>query len=104
LHRGVAKTTDHLREKLALQDIAAQMVDHPEQVLPKLVERAMEMTGATSAEISAYESQVKVRLGYSAGATSEASSHGSRAQPLPATTARAARALNYLARAGYASG
>jgi hypothetical protein len=57
LHRRVPKTTDHLREKLALQDIAAQMVDHPEQVLPKLVERAMEMTGAASAGISEFETQ-----------------------------------------------
>src|SRR5579871_1196861 len=57
LHRRVPKVTDHLREKLALQDIAAQMVDHPEQVLPKLVERAMEMTGAASAGISAFETQ-----------------------------------------------
>jgi two-component sensor histidine kinase len=57
LQRRVPKRTDHLREKLALQDIAAQMVDHPEQVLPKLVERAMEMTGAASAGISAFESQ-----------------------------------------------
>ena len=57
LQRRVPKTTDHLREKTALQDIAAQMVDHPEQVLPKLVERAMEMTGATSAGISEFESR-----------------------------------------------
>ena len=55
LHRRVPKITDHLREKMALQDIAAQIVDHPERVLPKLVERAMEMTGAVSAGISAFE-------------------------------------------------
>jgi two-component sensor histidine kinase len=57
LNRRAPKTTDHLSEKMALQDIAAQMVDHPEQVLPKLVERAMEMTGAVSAGISAFEAQ-----------------------------------------------
>ncbi len=57
LHRRVAKNTDHFKEKVALQDIAAQMLDHPEQVLPKLVERAMEMTGAVSAGISAFETQ-----------------------------------------------
>jgi two-component sensor histidine kinase len=57
LHRRVSKITDHLGEKLALQDIAAQMVDHPEQVLPKLVERTMAMTGALSAGISAFEAQ-----------------------------------------------
>ncbi len=55
LQRRVPKNTDHLMEKMALQDIAAQMVDHPELVLPKLVERAMEMTGAVSAGISAFE-------------------------------------------------
>ncbi len=57
LHRRVPKNTDHLMEKVALQDIAAQMLDHPEQVLAKLVERAMEMTGAVSAGISAFETQ-----------------------------------------------
>ena len=57
LHRRTPKTTDHFREKIALQDIAAQMIDHPEQVLSKLVERAMETTGAVSAGISAFEAQ-----------------------------------------------
>ena len=57
LHRRIPRITDHLREKMALQDIAAQMIDHPERVLPKLVERAMEMTGAVSAGISAFEAQ-----------------------------------------------
>jgi two-component sensor histidine kinase len=57
LQRRVPKATDYLSEKLALQDIAAQMVDDPEQVLPKLVERAMAMTGAASAGISAFEAQ-----------------------------------------------
>ena len=55
LHRRLPKVADHLSEKLALQGIAAQIIDHPEQVLPKLVERAMEMTGAVSAGISAFE-------------------------------------------------
>jgi two-component sensor histidine kinase len=55
LHRRVPKVADYLGEKLALQDIAAQMLDHPEQVLPVLVERAMRMTGAVSAGISAFE-------------------------------------------------
>ncbi|WP_310065199.1 HWE histidine kinase domain-containing protein [Paraburkholderia caledonica] len=57
LQRGVPNVVDHLGEKLALQDIGAQMLDHPEQLLPKLVERAMLMTGATSAGISAFEPQ-----------------------------------------------
>lgn len=57
LHRRIPRTTDYLGEKLALQDIGGQMLDHPEQVLPRLVERAMQMTGATSAGISAFEPQ-----------------------------------------------
>jgi GAF domain-containing protein len=57
LHRRAPKTVDYLSEKLALQDIAAQMVDNPEQVLPRLVERAMQMTGAVSAGISEFEQQ-----------------------------------------------
>ena len=55
LHRRVPKGVDHLGEKLALQDIGAQMLDHPDQLLPRLVERAMQMTGASSAGISALE-------------------------------------------------
>ncbi len=55
LRRRAPKVTDYLSEKLALQDIAAQMVDHPDEVLPKLVEIAMAMTGAASAGISALE-------------------------------------------------
>ena len=57
LYRRAPKVADYLSEKLALQDIAAQMLDHPEQVLPKLVERAMQMTGAASAGISEFEPQ-----------------------------------------------
>lgn len=55
LHRRVPDRADHLGEKLALQDIGAQMLDRPEQLLPRLVERAMRMTGAASAGISALE-------------------------------------------------
>jgi two-component sensor histidine kinase len=57
LHRRAPKAVDYLGEKLALQDIAAQMLDHPEQLLPKLVQRAMQITGAASAGISAFEEQ-----------------------------------------------
>jgi two-component sensor histidine kinase len=57
LHRRIPRVTDYLGEKLALQDIGAQMLDHPEQVLPRLVERAMQVTGAASAGISAFEPQ-----------------------------------------------
>lgn len=55
LHRRVPKVVDFLGEKLALQDIGAQMLDHPDRLLPKLVDRAMQMTGAKSAGISAFE-------------------------------------------------
>ena len=55
LHRRPPKLADHLREKMALQKIAAQMVDRPDQVLPQLVELAMEATGAVSAGISQLE-------------------------------------------------
>ena len=57
LHRRVPKLVDHHGEKLALQDIGAQMLDHPDQVLPRLVERALQMTGAASAGISEFEHQ-----------------------------------------------
>ncbi|HWT31033.1 MAG TPA: HWE histidine kinase domain-containing protein [Propylenella sp.] len=49
------KAPDHLREKRALQDLAARMADHPEEVLPRFVDLAMEMTGAVSAGLSLYE-------------------------------------------------
>lgn len=42
-------------EKLAFQDLAQEMVDRPEEVLPTLVERAMEESGADSAGISLLE-------------------------------------------------
>jgi two-component sensor histidine kinase len=49
--------TDYLREKLALQDLALQMADHPAEVLPRLVALAMELCEATSAGMSLYEAQ-----------------------------------------------
>ena len=48
---------DYLREKLALQDLALQMADHPAEVLPRLVALAMELCEATSAGMSLYEAQ-----------------------------------------------
>ena len=36
LERRPPKKTDYLQEKLALQDLAARMVDQPEEVLPDL--------------------------------------------------------------------
>lgn len=46
---------DYLREKLALQDLANQMSDHPSEVLPRLVKLAMDICGAESAGISILE-------------------------------------------------
>ncbi len=48
---------DYLREKLALQDLALQMAEHPEQVLPRLVELAKLSCGADSAGISLFEAE-----------------------------------------------
>ena len=50
-----ARRTDSLREKQAMQDLAAQMADHPEEVLPHFVDLAMELTGGVAAGISLYE-------------------------------------------------
>lgn len=51
----VPKKADYLQEKLALQDLAARMADQPEEVLPRFVDLAMEMTGGVSAGLSLYE-------------------------------------------------
>jgi two-component sensor histidine kinase len=57
LRRRRPTKTDYLREKLALQDLALQMADHPAEVLPRLVSLAMELCQADSAGISLYEAQ-----------------------------------------------
>lgn len=46
------KAVDYLREKNALQNLASSMVNHPEEVLPRFVELAMNMTGGISAGLS----------------------------------------------------
>ncbi|MDO8877253.1 MAG: hypothetical protein Q7V40_14280, partial [Pseudolabrys sp.] len=43
------------QEKLALQDLAIQMVDHPADVLPHLVDLAIEICGGVSGGISLFE-------------------------------------------------
>ncbi len=48
LHRRPPRKTDYLQEKLALQDLARQMVDQPAAVLSRLVDHAMEVTGSNS--------------------------------------------------------
>jgi hypothetical protein len=57
LQRRPPTKTDYLREKLALQDLALQMADHPAEIVPRLVGLAMELCEADSAGISLYEAQ-----------------------------------------------
>ncbi|HEX8302398.1 sensor histidine kinase [Sphingomonas sp.] len=51
------RPVDYQREAAALQELASRMAAAPEEVLPKFVELAMTLTGATSAGLSLYESQ-----------------------------------------------
>lgn len=46
---------DHLAEKQAIQDLAMRMADQPQQVLPRFVDLAMQLTGGVSAGLSLYE-------------------------------------------------
>ena len=55
LDRRVPRKIDYLQEKRALQDLAARMVENPEEVLPRFVDLAMEMTGSISAGLSLFE-------------------------------------------------
>jgi two-component sensor histidine kinase len=55
LHRRPPQRTDYLQEKLALQDLARQMITHPAGVLVRLVDLAMEITGGTSGGMSLLE-------------------------------------------------
>jgi two-component sensor histidine kinase len=55
LAKRAPKKADYLQEKLALQDLAGRMADQPENVLPRFVDLAMEMTGGVSAGLSLYE-------------------------------------------------
>jgi len=55
LDRRAPKRTDYLQEKRALQELAAKIVDSPEQILPRFVDLAMEMTGGISAGLSLFE-------------------------------------------------
>lgn len=49
------KKRDYRREKDALQELAAKLDDDPAEVLPRFVELAMKLTGASSAGLSLYE-------------------------------------------------
>jgi two-component sensor histidine kinase len=55
LYRRTPGSVDVLREKLALQELAAIMAEEPERVLPRFVSLAMEMTEGVSAGLSLYE-------------------------------------------------
>jgi len=57
LARRPAPDGDAGREALAFQDLARQMVEHPEGLLPHLVQSAMMLCGAQSAGIAIYEPQ-----------------------------------------------
>jgi two-component sensor histidine kinase len=46
---------DFRREKLAIQELAARMLDNPDEVLPRFVELAMEMAGGCSSGLSLFE-------------------------------------------------
>jgi two-component sensor histidine kinase len=59
LRRRTRPDPDYLREKLALQDLAQQMSDHPSQVLPRLVRLAMDICRAESAGISILEGEAE---------------------------------------------
>ncbi len=54
---------DYLREKLAIQDLAHQMADHPAEVLPRLVALAMQICDADSAGVSVLDGAVFRWLG-----------------------------------------
>jgi hypothetical protein len=52
LQRRPVPAPDYVREKLAIQDLARLMADHHSEVLPRLVQLAMEMCDADSAGVS----------------------------------------------------
>lgn len=51
---------DYLREKLAIQDLANEMAEHPSEVLPRLVKLAMQICEADSAGVSVLDSDAKM--------------------------------------------
>lgn len=55
LDRRPPKKANYLQEKLALQDLAAHMAEQPEEILPRFVDLAMQMTGGVSGGLSLYE-------------------------------------------------
>ena len=55
LYARVSGAPDYLQEKLAIQDLAGRMSDHPAEVLPRLVQLAMDVCDAESAGVSILE-------------------------------------------------
>ena len=55
LDKRPPRRTDYRREKQALQDLTARLIGAPEDVLPRFVELAMELTGGVSAGLSLFE-------------------------------------------------
>lgn len=49
------QAADHLREKRAIQELAARMANQPEDVLPRFVDLAMELTGGIASGLSLLE-------------------------------------------------
>ncbi|UGB36849.1 sensor histidine kinase [Frateuria soli] len=55
LHARVPRKVDYRHEKAALQDLAARMAGCPEELLPRLVDLALETTGAVTGGLSLYD-------------------------------------------------
>jgi two-component sensor histidine kinase len=55
LDRRPATASDYRQEMLAIQDLAVRMAERPEDVLPRFVDLALEITGGVSAGISLFE-------------------------------------------------
>jgi two-component sensor histidine kinase len=55
LDRRKSTLPDYRQEMLAVHELAARMADKPDDVLPRFVDLAMEITGGVSAGISLYE-------------------------------------------------
>lgn len=60
LERRPIDRADFLKEKIALQELAARLVTSPDEVMPRFVELAMQMTGGTAAGLSIFESDAAV--------------------------------------------
>src|SRR5260370_15892466 len=57
LHHRIAHKADYQREKLAIQDLARQMAEQPDQVLPRLLHLAVEPCGGPAPAIRLLQAQ-----------------------------------------------